>query len=420
MREVKNMWLGVVVGAVVALAAGVSVVRAQTLPFASPTAFPNLTIFRQSAELVVEPIQTPTVVELRVPDSHIPDLLVESQTNQVVAHQVRTVTYVDTINPTVLTSAGDGEKLIDLDRRTFVDFPLQASEGTQEKPPDLPSGSSAQILMLFDEPTSVSGVTMQLGDNSTRPVAAEVTGIGTPSQTRVLYNYAPISGTVIRFPTQEVRELTVKLWYTQPLRLVELIPMIENAATQQVVVRFLAQPNESYTVYFGAEAPVVDRKPEAGNLFAEKNPLVIKLTQADFRPNLVYAQVDQDGDGIPDKSDNCPRVPNPDQLDKNDNGIGDACEDFDFDGVLNYLDNCPETANADQRDTDGDGIGDACDALESRITEQYPWLPWLGMGGTLVVIVGLVISMMRSKKLGEHVIEPEKNNQQQKKEQTYD
>jgi len=35
---------------------------------------------------------------------------------------------------------------------------------------------------------------------------------------------------------------------------------------------------------------------------------------------------DTDGDGVPDSSDNCPSVPNPDQADANGNGIGDACE----------------------------------------------------------------------------------------------
>ncbi|MCH7878574.1 MAG: thrombospondin type 3 repeat-containing protein [candidate division Zixibacteria bacterium] len=35
---------------------------------------------------------------------------------------------------------------------------------------------------------------------------------------------------------------------------------------------------------------------------------------------------DFDGDGVADQNDNCPTVPNPDQLDSNDNGIGDACD----------------------------------------------------------------------------------------------
>jgi hypothetical protein len=37
--------------------------------------------------------------------------------------------------------------------------------------------------------------------------------------------------------------------------------------------------------------------------------------------------VDTDGDGIPDSSDNCPLVANPDQADVDADGVGDACDD---------------------------------------------------------------------------------------------
>ncbi len=44
----------------------------------------------------------------------------------------------------------------------------------------------------------------------------------------------------------------------------------------------------------------------------------------DSSPSLCIA--DTDGDGVPDTIDNCPDEPNDDQLDLDDNGIGDACE----------------------------------------------------------------------------------------------
>lgn len=70
---------------------------------------------------------------------------------------------------------------------------------------------------------------------------------------------------------------------------------------------------------------------------------------------------DADFDGVLDGEDNCP-VPNPDQLDRDEDGQGDACDDDrDGDGDANDVDNCPETPNAGGADTDGDGIGDACD-----------------------------------------------------------
>lgn len=86
--------------------------------------------------------------------------------------------------------------------------------------------------------------------------------------------------------------------------------------------------------------------------------LVYSCTQDD-----APAAIDTDDDGIEDSMDNCPLISNPDQLDSDGDGIGDACEaDFDGDGVIDELDNCPETENPDQADADGDGIGDVCEA----------------------------------------------------------
>jgi hypothetical protein len=71
---------------------------------------------------------------------------------------------------------------------------------------------------------------------------------------------------------------------------------------------------------------------------------------------------DDDGDGIPDADDNCPLTANADQLDTDNDGEGDECDtDDDGDGIPDVDDNCPLTENTDQADSDGDGVGDVCD-----------------------------------------------------------
>ncbi|WP_295447635.1 thrombospondin type 3 repeat-containing protein [uncultured Thiodictyon sp.] len=83
--------------------------------------------------------------------------------------------------------------------------------------------------------------------------------------------------------------------------------------------------------------------------------------------------VDQDGDRLPDATDNCPQAFNPDQRDTDGDGQGDACDaDDDGDAVPDGADNCPLVANPNQVDADHDGLGDVCDATPSFCWDCLP------------------------------------------------
>jgi hypothetical protein len=79
---------------------------------------------------------------------------------------------------------------------------------------------------------------------------------------------------------------------------------------------------------------------------------------------------DFDSDGVINFTDNCPMVPNADQLNADGDRLGDACDcpadplpsnpDTDQDGYSDICDTCPAWPNPDQADIDSDGIGDAC------------------------------------------------------------
>lgn len=91
-----------------------------------------------------------------------------------------------------------------------------------------------------------------------------------------------------------------------------------------------------------------------------------------------YVFIDSDVDGIGAGCDNCPATSNVDQLNSDNDSLGDACDaDDDNDGVSDGSDNCPINSNPSQLDTDGDAQGNACDADDDNdnIDDQFDNCP---------------------------------------------
>jgi len=83
------------------------------------------------------------------------------------------------------------------------------------------------------------------------------------------------------------------------------------------------------------------------------------------------AASDVDADGVPDETDNCPRHSNSEQIDDDQNGVGDDCQDDDGDGVARTKD-CDDQAPSvypGASDPFDDGIDRDCDGSDPGFWE---------------------------------------------------
>lgn len=333
----------------------------------------------------------PKVVEISLPTALTNGdfLIIENGANTAQPYQIKQAEISDTAYQ-INSSTGNGSLLIDKDRQTYIDYPLTADGNNQ-----------ATLTYTFTRPALLSGITLRFADFSKAPEFVRIHTIDASGSEKIILDTTAYRTETIRFPEQNITSLVVTLMYTQPVRLTEAAAFEEKSeSTTTTLLRFLAKPGENYSIYFDPDKIQNNRTSTAGNYFLETDPLRPQVKQL-IGPNPLYKPSDTDNDGISDANDNCPSVANSDQQNSNANIAGDACDDTDYDGVINVKDNCPEDANSNQKDVDGDSLGDICDPQESRFTEQYPWLPWAAMGGTVIVIVVLALQMTKSKAMSD-------------------
>jgi hypothetical protein len=282
-------------------------------------------------------------------------------------------------------------ELADFSIATFIDYPVSANAMTT---------TTWKVTLPY--PETIQGYTVSFAPNSALPINQTVKATDAAGITMLLINDSRFMA-YTNFPSRKITELTISVTHNQPLRVADIQLQATPQNKPRSVVYFLAEPNHSYALYTNPHDHVIIPSHEVGALRSDPNP---ELTTATFANNDLYKPPDQDNDMIPDFEDNCPTIANREQEDSDFNGVGDLCEDTDRDGVFDPLDNCPLKANSNQADLDRDGLGDSCDSFDNRITEQYPFLPWLGLGFVGIFIATLFIALFKSPKLNPQNVPP--------------
>ncbi len=353
------------------------------------------TAFQRMIYVPAVDVAVPTVVSLSL-DKNTPRqrFLVKEQETGNYLHYVAATKYVGDTEVSLQTVPDnpDTEALSDNNQTTYTTFQVP-KEGV----------GVLQIVFEAKEPITTSRLNLLLAPNVELPMTVQIVKEDSVTgNTETVVATRKMTSKNITFPEVTGSKFVVTFSYVQPLQIAELGLVQKNdKEVAEQSVRFLGQPNMSYVVYYYGDRLVDVDVVETGNLRSVQESWLL----LDYQPvnNPAYVAADVDEDGVKDLVDNCVGVANPDQLDIDGNGTGDACDDFDRDGRINSVDNCINQPNRNQSDRDHDGIGDACDEEESRFTERNPWIPWVGMGtaaAVLLVLFALVAKGPRPQGVG--------------------
>ncbi len=369
----RNSAALIVLAAVGVFSFNSSAVKAAT----SPDVNDPRTAFQRQAPLDIPGLKIPTVIELELPHQITNEVFIYHTTTQAFIG-TRFLTTTNNLLTPVRAQIATDEKpvmdaspIIDRDTTTYLDL--------------LPNAMSSSIILQYPKNSAISGIELQVAPNSSFGERISIYYADTATTRKPILVEDIIRSKSISFPTVESDTLYIQITHSQPIRLIDITTTSATGPTKRAI-QFLAQPGAQYVAYTNAiKVPQI----RATESIAVESSSPVKVS-LQFSINPLYVEPDTDGDGLIDSVDNCTSKANSEQADVDRNGVGDACEDFDADGIPNALDNCPSESNRNQVDTDGDTIGDVCDELDNRITERYGWLPWLGIGVAVGVLLFVV------------------------------
>lgn len=353
--------------------------RTQKLP--EPTTTDIIAAYQQYHDVLLPKLVVPTILEVTLPGfphERNDVAVLNTTTNTFEPSSLRALQTSAPARPRVTSApaVGNTSLLTDSNTQTFTEFNLESD-----------TVGRAELSFTYDNAITASSITALLDAYVALPTTIEIHAV-VSGREKVVVAASRVSGNTIMFPKTTASSWRIIYTYGQPLRISEL-RINEDRAISPITytLRFLAQPGEAYRIYVNPDRFAPPTTGEAARLDSASE--ITRTSLGNAAQNSSYAIADTDGDSVPDIRDNCVSTPNSDQLDVNQNSRGDVCDDFDHDGVVNASDNCREKPNVAQTDTDGDSLGDACDGEESRMTERYPWLPWVGLGLAALILIAL-------------------------------
>lgn len=355
--------------------------------------------FKNVFEVSVPAIVVPTVIEVQLPNSSIERTTVQVMdvTDNKFISSLFTENFVSPLRPRTIVSDG-GVNLPAVNDQNY--------ESTVQF--DLPETGVGRVTLTaqYAQDITTDNLEIHVDRYVALPTSVSIYSYNAQGVKTIVVNNIRPQSSSINFPKLTSKKIEVELYYAQPLRVSELyFGDISSNTALTSSLRFLAQPGHTYRVYVNPDSYVNIPRVETPNL--RDNEGVKKATLSTLMVNAAYVKPDTDNDGIVNELDNCVSVSNFDQVDVDTNGRGDACDDFDKDGLINSIDNCVNEPNRNQADIDRDGLGDVCDGDESRFTEKYPMLVWLGIIFAVCIFGGLYFTAFKGMRKANNQQAPE-------------